>query len=388
MLSSYIGGSEVTSIVQEASSAHWLNKKWTGIVRIPVSQMGPDPIGQRLALVDPELPGPDLDFHGIIKQVSAQEGGEFDGMCEITAESSREIWEHRLSRDGPSDTEDPGNYVTPDFLARLRKAPLVMEDVLLQSADGSDPASGEGTMWQEMGSFPSDGLDLSGAPASYPLSVEALASLLSSTGELDLVETMIDSGGNMARIDAYNGRYPGIGGGSYSYEPDGNIRALSWTRDMSKMNTKLRYLLGPRKTSERWGRSIEGTNVDIPDNPQYSQGSLLALRSAAQAMFGVRFEVRTYDTFGNESNAVPLYWRLWQDETLWRCQPRLIVKWTAIEGLYPTFDIGAQLGVSWYSGFMGGGSGTQRCFGRKVNWDVEGVVTIDEIATSPNGDAL
>jgi hypothetical protein len=386
-LSAYIGGGQVTTW-QEATSEHWLNRTYVATIKIPVSQIGPDATGQRLALVDPDMPGPDLDFHGIIKNCSAQDGEDGDGMVEYTAYSAREILESRLCRDGPSDADDPGNYVTPDFMARLKKGPLMMEDVLLQSADGSDPAQGEGSMPIAMGSFPSSGVDLSGTPATFPLSIEALANLLASTGEFDMVETMIDSGGNTSQIDCHNGNYGGIGGGDYAFEPDGNVRSITYTRDMSKMRNKIRYLLGPRKTSERWGRSIEATNSDIPDTSTYSQGALVSAIMGSRATYGVRFEVRTYDTFGNEASAVPLYWRLWQDESLWRLQPRLLVKLTPIEGLPPTFDVGAQLGVSWWSGFMGGGSGTQRCYGRKVTWDVDGVCSVGEIQTSSDADSL
>jgi hypothetical protein len=388
VLSAFIGGADVTSIVQEADSTHDLNKTWKATVKIPVSQMSSFPTGQRLALVDPELPGNSLDHHGTIKLVSAASGEDMDGMVELTSFSSREIWEDRLCRDGPTDPDDPGNYVTPDFLKRLKKAPLCLQDVLLQSADGSDPASGEGTMWQAMGTFPSDGISLAGVPASFPLSIEALANLFAATGELDVVETMTTAGGNLAQIDCYNGNYAGIGGGSYSFSPDGNIRAAVYISDMTKMKTKLRYLLGPRKTDERWGRSIEASNMDIPDNPHYSQGALVSAIMSARSTYGVRFEVRTYDTFGNEQNAVPLYWRLWQDESMWRLQPKVIFKWQATEGIYPTFDIGAQLGVSWDASFMGGGSGTQRAYGRTVRWDVEGVAYLEQIKTSTNGDAL
>lgn len=388
MLSAFIGGSEVTSIVQEASSTHDLNKAYEAKVKIPVSQIGPNPTGQRLALVDPSLPGNDLDHHGTIKLVSAESGQEMDGMVELTSYSARELWVDRLARDGPTDPQGPGNYVTPDFLARLKKAPLVMQEVLLQSMDGSDPATGEGTMWTELGSFPSDGISLAGVPVSMPVSIEALASLFAATGEFDAVETMISTGGNMSRLDCYNGNYTGVGGGSYSFSADGNIREAVFISDMTKMKNKLRYLLGPRKTDERWGRSVEGTDPDFPDNPHFTQAALRAAINASRSAYGVRQEVRTYDSFGNESNAAPLYWRLWQDESMWRLQPRIIFKWKAIEGIYPTFDIGAMLGVSWTSDFMGGGSGSQRAYGRTVRWDVDGVAYLEQIKTSTNGDAL
>ena len=43
-------------------------------------------------------------------------------------------------------------------------AQLVVQDVLTQSADGSDPANGEGDLFMELGSFPGGGVDLDGRP--------------------------------------------------------------------------------------------------------------------------------------------------------------------------------------------------------------------------------
>lgn len=389
MLSSFIGGGEVTAVTQEASSEHWLNKTYVATIKIPVAQAGPDATGQRLALIDPDLPA-DLDFHGIIKTCNASEGGEYDGMVEYTAYSAREILEWRPARNGPA-SGDAGNYIKPTFFDQLKKGGLIMEDVLTQSADGTDPADGEGDLFMEMGTFHTDGVDLDGAPMNTPMTIEQLANILASTGEFDMVETMIDSAGNMSRIDTYPGDYPGIGSGALAYEPDGNVRAITYTRDMSKTVNKLRYLLGPRIPNfdgRRWKRSIEASNTDIPDTSTYTQAALVALIMGSRTTYGVRADIRIFDSFNNEADAVPLYWRLWQDESLWRAQPRMLVKFTPIEGLYPTFDVGTVLDVSWHAGFMGGGAGQQRCYGRKVTWDVDGVARLAEVQTSSDADTL
>lgn len=390
MLEAYIGGVEVTDVVQDASSEHWLNKTYVGTVKIPVAQAGADATGERLKLVDTDLPV-DIDFHGIIKNCNAAEGGEYDGLVEYTAYSAREILEWRPARNGPA-SGDAGNYIKPTFLDLL-KGGLIMEDVLTQSADGSDPADGEGDLFMDItsGTFHSDGVDLNGAPMNTPMTIEQLASILASTGEFDMVETMIDSGGNMSRIDTYPGDYAGIGSGALAYEPDGNVRAIAYTRDMSKTVNKLRYLLGPRIRGfegRRWRRSIEATNTDIPDTSTYTQADLVTMIMASRTTYGVRADIRIFDSFNNEFDAVPLYWRLWQDESLWRAQPRLLVKFTPIEGLYPTFDVGTILDVSWHADFMGGGSGQQRCYGRKISWDVDGVARLDQVMTSSDADTL
>jgi hypothetical protein len=391
-LQAVLDGVDVSDVVQEATSDHNLNEKYVATAKIPVAQAFELSDGARLKLVDADLPGNDIDHHGTVKFESAEDGEDGDGLVEYTSESAREIWEWRLARDGPSDTDDPGNYVTPDFLTRLEKGPLVMEDVLLQSDDGSDPALGEGDMAMTFGSFPADGIDLSGAPASFPLSIDALARLLCSTGELDVVETMIDSAGAMSQIDCFNGNYGDDLTGSIEYVYEGgltgNVRTIKRTRDMAKLANKLRYLLGPRKTDERWGRSIEATNVDIPDTSTYTQADLVSAIMASRAAWLVRFDLRTYDTFSNESNAIPLYWRLWQDESLWRLQPRTLYRLTPTEGELPAFDVGDLVGVGAFAEFMGGFSGAQRVFGRKITWDVDGVASLGELRTSADSEIL
>lgn len=387
-LEAYIDGVPVTTW-QGVTSTHWLNKKYIATIKIPVAQAGAGAIGSRLKLVDTALADP-LDHHGTIKVESADDGEDGDGMVEYTSESARELWEWRPARDGPSDGDDPGNYVTPDFLSRLEFGGPIMQDVLLQSQDGSDPAQGEGDMAIAMGSFPATGPTLSGAPVSWPMSIETLASMLASTGQLDVVETMIDTGTDMSQIDTYPGNYGTnlVGTVDFGYEPDGNVRRLRRTRSMEKMVNKLRYLLGPRLDDEHWRRSIEATNMDIPDTPFYTQAALVAFIMQSRLDYLVRMEIRTYDSFSNESNATPLYWRLWQDESLWRAQPRTLVKVTPIEGLYYPCDIGDLVGVAAHSGFMGGFSGAQRIFGRTLTWDVDGVVSLGELQTSDDAEAL
>ena len=351
------------------------------------------PDGARLRLIDTDLTLNSLDHHGTIKFESAEDGEDADGLCELTSESAREIWEWRPARDGPSDGDDPGNYITPDFFERLELGPLVMEDVLLQSADGSDPAVGEGDMAITMGTFSAAGISLAGVPMSTPMSIEQLASLLASTGEVDVVETMIDSGGAMSQIDVYDGNYGTDLSATVNFvydptaSPYSNVRYIKRTRDMSKLVNKIRYLLGPRVTETQWRRSIEATGA-LPDTSTYTHADLVAAIMASRTTWLVRSDIRIYDAFDNEASAAGLYERLWQDESMWRLQPRTLVTIRPIEGLYPEFDIGDLVGIDYYSGFMGGATGVQRVYGRKLAWDVDGVVRLDELSTSADGDSL
>lgn len=389
-----LDGIDVSDIAQEATSQHWLNRKWVATVKIPVAQAFLPSEGARMKLVDPDLAGLGLnpiDHHGTIKFVSAKDGGDNDGMAEYTSESAREIWEWRRARNGPA-TGDAGNYIKPTFFEVLEKGPLVLQDVLTQSADGSDPADGEGDMAIDLATstFSTGGISLSGTPMATPMSIDQLVNLMCSTGEVDVIEHMIDSGGNMASLEVVDGNYGSdlSSAVNYVFEPDGTASAIEMTYDVAKLANKIRYLLGPRVSETRWRRSIEASNGDIPDNSRFTQADLVAAIMASRSTWLVRDDVRVYDTFDTEADAVPLYWRLWQDESMWRLQPRKLWTLTPREGELPLFDIGDLVGVGAWANFMGGFDGVQRAFGRKLTWDVDGVVTVSEIQTSADSEVL
>lgn len=390
-LQTTLDGVDATGLVQSATSTHWLNKKYIATVRIPVAEAWITSDGAKLKLVDTDLALNDIEHHGVVKFISAEDGtgGDGEGLAEYTSESAREIWEARRARNGPG-TSDPGNYIKPTFFDELEKGPLIMEDVLTQSEDGSDTALGEGPTNVQLGSFDGTGISLAGTPMATPMSIDELANLLCSTGEVDLIETMIDSGGNTSLLDGYNGNYgtDRTGSISYVYEPNGTARGAKLTYDMSKLANKLRYLLGPRIDDSHWRRSIEASNTDIPDTSTYTEASLVAAIMASRSAWLVRDDVRVYDSFATEAAAVPLYWRLWQDESLWRLQPRKLYTVLPLEGYLPAFDIGDLIHVGAHAGFMGGFSGAQRVYGRTVEWDVDGVATISAIYTSADSDSL
>ena len=75
--------------------------------------------------------------------------------------------------------------------------------------DGSQ-ADNEGPIFLDMGTFAGGGVSLTGAPTDWPMTIAELFSLLVSTGELDVVITPTDPGGDvMGTVDGYNGNYGG-----------------------------------------------------------------------------------------------------------------------------------------------------------------------------------
>lgn len=400
----FIDGTEVTDIVQSGTSTHYLNKRWEATAEIPVADCDPDWIGKLYRVEDVTAPGV-IDFHGRITFDSAEDGEDGDGMMQITAQDARELWTYRPARD------PDGDYSKPDFLVTFQTGPQIMEAVLTASESGGagPPVDAEGPLELTLGSFELGGVDLSGAPSDFPISIEDLASLLISTGELDIVITPTNPGGGITgTVDCYNGDY-GIdlsGSVTYRYGDGGNVKTVRRTRDMARMVNKLRYLLGPKLDDQHWKMSVEGTDAvftppggalvppggrsvdatNTPAGPPWTNNQLGERIYDSRVRYGVRMEVRSYDTFGNEFAGAPLWWRLWQDESTYRAVPRTLYKVTPVDGMLPNFDIGDQITVEADALFLGGFSGVQRIYGRPVSWDADGVVSMGEFLTSDDAD--
>ena len=379
-----IDGDEVTDVVQEGTSTRRLNKTATATVKIPIDR-SVEGIGLRMKVyIDGEL-----EHHGLIKQVSDDDGEDGDGTTEYTSYDAREIWESRPARDGD------GDFSLPSFLEDFVSGPQIMEEILHNSevAGGGGPDDSEGPLFIEFGSFEAGGADLSGAPTDWPMTIEEIASLLCDTGELDIVLTPIDTGGNMARVDCYNGDFGTDLSSSVSFQyatGSNNARRCRRTEDMGNMCNKLWYYLGPNKDSQHWTANLTGTDtrpVSVGGPPEPPQASIVSASLDSRVQYGVRMDIRIYDQNSDDNSAKPLYWRLWQEELFLRMKPRTLVFMTPVRGLEPTFDIGDLITVEAGTAFRGGFSGVQRVYARTVQWDEDGVIDLGELVTSPDGDS-
>jgi hypothetical protein len=386
-LHTFIDGVDVSRCVIEGSVVHWLNKKYTATVKMPMD-CAVEGIGKKLLIYCAALDKP-IDFHGFIKLESLEAGEVEDSptdYVEYNAEGIDELWEARPARDMAD-----GNYIKPNFLVTWAGPGLIMYSILYASEHTTDVVfarSAEGPLFIEYGDFPLSGADLSGAPADWPMTIAQIRDLLCSTGACDVVVTPIDSGGNMGRVDVYNGNYGTdlTGSTHYHYGTGGNVKYVRRTRDLAAACNKLRYLLGPRLDDMHWQRSVEGTNSDMIAAFPGPMATVLALREASQAAIGVRFDLHTYDNYSAEANAVPLYWKLWIEEQGLRSIPRELIHVTPVRGVFPTFDIGDLIRVSADPLVMGGFDGAQRVYGRTLSWDSEGVPEIGEIMVSSDAE--
>ncbi len=171
-----------------------------------------------------------------------------------------ELWQFRPVRDLD------GDFSKPDIIDTYQTAPQIVENMLIDSDFGVDPSKTEGPtrLATAVDSFATGGVLMPLDPTDWPMTMAELATLLVSTGELDIVITPIefDANNNFGLIHCYNGNYGTNLSGSLAFQYGmgaRNVRALRWSEDMSNMCNKLWYYLGPKCDDQHWQANITGT---------------------------------------------------------------------------------------------------------------------------------
>lgn len=408
----YIDGTEVTSVVLNGSSTRRLNRPSQASCRIPV-QSAIGSVGSRLKVV---VNG-SIFFHGMVMTLS-DEADENTGYSQYEATDPMELWNWRPARDQTGPT--PGNMITPTFFERLKYGPLIMQEILLATQDPTriasiprdcdDPgdlgvgSTAEGPLFISIGTIEGGSTaDLSGAPTNFPMTIAEVASLLTSTGTVDIVLDPIDSGGNMASVSVYNGAYGSDLSGSVSFDfatGQHNARSVRQVQDMSNITNKLQYFFGPKETLERYKANITADDNFLSCAP-FDQNAIEAIRDSSRAAYGVRMEIQEFDVdviqredqcnvdCGDADPVRMLYRALWQQESWIRAQPRRLVHIEPVRGVgIGSFDIGDEIAVNAGTYLRGGFSGKQRIFEYTINWDTDGIMELTELVTSPNADGL
>lgn len=369
-----------------------LNRPSQATINVPMAFASGD-AGSRLKIV---IDGT-LWFHGTIINCETDTGEDI-GYTIYTAMDPLELWAWRPVRD--YDGLTPGNFIDPYILKDKDTGPQIIEAMILASENPAlIPSAAEGDTFLQMGTFEGGGSSLKGAPATWPMTMMEMAALLTSTGELDIILTPIDSGGDMARIDCYNGDFGSDLSGSVVFQYGfgaRNVRRVRWNQDLSNVANKIQYFFGPKETTRRYKSNITG---DDPCGPVQITGwaSLLSRRASSQSAYGVRMEIQEYDVdvISRERTVEGsglcefldptkiLYRQLWYLESWIRCVPRDIVHITPIRGVgIGDFNIGDLVGVAASSDVRGGFSGAQRVYEFTVSWDNDGVMELSEIQTS------
>lgn len=402
----YIDGANVTNVCITGSATRRLNRPSQATVTIPI-QNAIGNVGSRLKI----LFNGTLFHHGMIQMIE-DSADEDTGYTVYNSTDPMEILQWRPVRDG-DDSPTPGNFITPSVLERKKTGPAIMQEVLGASisAGAGPPSDSEGPLFMSLDGFAGGGTDLSGAPATWPMTIAELISVLSSTGELDVILTPIDSGGNMASLKCYNGNYGTNRTGSVVFQfatGARNVRSIRQSVDLANTCNKLWYHLGPKVADNRFQANIQGSDPCLNDpSYKYSIGAILSRRASSQGSYGVRMDIQQFDVneLDNEkdyTDAGPpfpnfcvandftqqdptriLYRKQWMTESWIRGIPRTLVHVTPRREMQiGGFDIGDIVSVQAGSEFRGGFSGAQRVYEYTISWDNDGVLALGEIQTS------
>lgn len=310
-------------------------------------------------------------FNGIVWFLE-DVGDENNAYTDFIAVSAMAWWKHRFARDLD------GDFSNPDFMSVFQTGPQIIREIGRNTITWDDQVG----MDFESGVFQTGGVDLSGAPVDWPMSLGDVGTMLTDTGVVDIVETFVDDVDGyapeiMSVCNAYNGNYGSDLSGSVSYDwwqGNYNVRNIRRSVDMAGICNSLWYYLGPKLSVQRWK-----ANITYPSGNAPLDALILGSRSA----YGKFMDIRIYDQMEMEWLARALYNELWQTESLLRLKPRELVTVTPTRGAAPSFGLGDIISVSASSVLRGGlDSSQQRVYEYTIGEDVDGVLEIGEIVTS------
>lgn len=389
-------GTAVLDISAFASNKRYtprLNLPWTAACRFQ-SHLVPivDFSGYRLKVRESGV----IKFNGLIF-TAGDDGDENTCYTEITAiDPQGYFFQKRPARDAD------GDFSKPSFLTDFVTGPQIFEEILTNSMDPTY----EGDMGIAMGTFATGGVDLSGTPVDWPMTLAKILNLLTGTGELDVVPTPSDTtDGVMVTLDGYNGDFGTNLSASVNFDwatGDFNARKMKRTWSLADAANKLFYYLGPRKGTaadpagnQHWEGNVTGDGyaagagsyTPLPDPPGGDIGfsnPLGDLIVASRALLGTLMDIRIYD---GAAAAAHLYARLWQTEQLLRVNGKTMLFVTPKRGIAPAFHIGDLITLNAGAAMRGGFTGVQRVYQYTVGEDDDGVPEITDIVASADQEA-
>lgn len=389
-VAAYMDGANVTEFVTEGSVTHELNGRATATVRMPIDYA----VGGFYSSLYID-PGSGERFWGRVKHIDDQ-ADENTGTTLYTANDPGEILDYKPARDAD------GDFSKPSFLQDFSSGPQIIEAIL------SNSVTYEGPLGFSLGSFDTGGVNLSGVPVDWPMTIAEIIALLIETGEVDVVMSYSSSG---ATLSAYNGDYGSDLSGSvqfrYMMGAASNCRGCRRTIDGSNLMNKLWLYGGPRVGTavdpagdQHWKYNITRDDADAGDQDgdgvifgvQHIAGfsTLSGMIDASRAAYGQRMEIlirdRASKTEALASRNLDRYF--WFRESLLRVNPQTLVHLTPERGIAPSFGVGDKIYVQAGPGFRGGFSGTQRVFSYTYRWDKDGVVELGEPVGQANAPAV
>lgn len=384
----YIDETDVTEYAVEGSSTRRLNRPSDAMVRLPMDHA----IGGAGSLLKIYFDGV-LHHHGKV-MVCETQCDEQTGYTVYNSTDPFELWKWRPVRDPGSvldatSTGDIGDFSNPKIIQDFQTGAQIVKAMIEASENPAGiPDDAEGPLFVAKGSFAMGGQSLVGAPSDWPMTMAQLATLLVSTGTVDIVMTPIelDVDGNYGQVDAYNGNYGTDRTGSVAFQygmGNFNVRALRWNDDMSNLVNKLWYYLGPRIDSHHWPANITGTSNFFADCGLVS-GGVTGRMNTSRTTYGVRMDVQQVDANDDHLVGYCLFQQLWLIEGWLRSVP-LSMKYVTPtrDTAIGSFDIGDLVLVEAHTDVRGGFSGAERVYEYTISWDAtDSVPALSELQTS------
>jgi len=367
-VAAYMDGVNVTEKVVEGSVTHELNGRATSTVKMPIDVA----VGDYYSALYID-PGAGERFWGRVEHIDDQ-GDEDTGYTVYTAVDPGAILEYRPARDAD------GDFSKPNFMIDFPTGPQMIEEILSNSITYED------TLGFSLGTFETGGVDLSGLPTDWPMSIAEIIGLLTQTGEVDVVMSYTSTG---ATLSAYNGRYGSDLSGSvqflYAMGASSNCRGCRRTIDGSELVNKLWVYGGPRVQTaadpagdQHWKYNVTRDDPALALLPGF--GAVDAAIDVSRAAYLERMLIRIFDRTSEAEGvaAHDLDRVLWLRESGLRVNPKTQVHLTPDRGTQPSFGVGDLIHVQAGSSFRGGFSGTQRVYSYTYRWDEDGVVELGE----------
>jgi hypothetical protein len=295
----------------------------------------------------------------------------------------------RLARDAT------GNATFPTF-TWPQSGPAFLRTLIRNSISNSGPVfDSEGGMGLDVehGTFDYSAPDMTIQLTDWPTTIADIATLMISSGGTDTWVDPVDTttagwvtpgtlgmlnsvgqAGNPSSIVHFD-----YGMGDYS------IDSIRRSEDMDTVINKLRYLLGKQIRPGHWLGSIEATNLSLPNPPQ---AAINAAQAASRAAFHVMQSWRVFDDNEDENDYRVAFGRLWQNEALFRAEPRemLFITPSKSSPFRPTqVALGDEITINVSNALRRPFSGRQRAFGYDVTISENGSEGLEELVTSADG---
>lgn len=405
--------SDVTSISFEKNGAYRLNRPTTWTFRVPLDQSEVNTIHsdgfpflsvlrrQLKVYRTPSVGSPAKVFNGLVWSVERVGEADGTGSAMVTCIDPMIWWNFRPVKDAFT-----GSITRPLFNSPISGATIIKES--LYSSILYDTTIGLNVLDGDFDESVPPAVDLAALLANWPVRIGDLAKLITDTGAVDVWIDPVDDtdgaagpdgggygleetgyGGTgmiavMGRLNAKNLRGSEVAAHFDYATGDFSVGKIAHVQDASTITNYLHFYLGPRRGKHDWQGLINGGAL-LPDPPQTA---LNLMRDASRQAFGVWEDIQVFDAEGTESQARPMYERLWQLQFLLRAFPKEMLRITPIAEApflpFEDYDIGDVVTINSGGNVLGFNftDAAQRVYGFDVSPDDNGVERIGEIVAA------